>query len=100
MLFILILNNIFCYSEKHFYYFCFMMFIVILFVVLVGGGWLIGKLVGEALFPNKDKSRITYIDNSFHHHYHEHKNISIIDDTTKQKIFDLKESKEDKKATN
>ena len=94
MLFIMIINNIFCYSEKHFYYFCFMMFIIILFVVLVGGGWLIGKLVGEALFPNKDNSRITYVDRSVHHHYHEHKNINIIDDTTKQKIFNLKESKE------
>jgi len=97
MLFILILNNIFCYSEKAFLLFLFMMFVIILFVVLVGGGWLVGKLVGEALFPDKNNDRITYIDNSVHHHYHEHKNISIIDDSTKKKIFELKENK---KTTN
>jgi len=73
-----------------------MMFTVILFVVLVGGGWLIGKLVGEALFPKCKESGFTYIDKSVHHHYHEHKSI-IIDDISKQKIFDLKESKENKK---
>jgi hypothetical protein len=73
------------------------MFIVILFVVLVGGGWLIGKSIGEALFPS-EKDKYTFIDKSVHHHHHhhEHKNISIIDDVTKKKIFELKESKDGK----
>lgn len=71
-----------------------MEFILILFVVLVGGGWMIGKALGNLLFP-KDKNDSQFIDNSVHHHYHhhEHKNISIIDETTKKKIFELKESK-------
>jgi len=66
-------------------------FIFILFIVLVGGGWLVGKLVGNVLFPDKKEDTFTFIDKSVH--YHEHKNISIIDDTTKQKILELKETK-------
>ncbi|MFV0573123.1 MAG: hypothetical protein ACK5M1_11915 [Xanthomarina gelatinilytica] len=30
------------------------MIIVVMFIVLVGGGWLLGKLVGFLLFPEKD----------------------------------------------
>ena len=63
-----------------------------LFIVFVGGGWLVGKLLGSFLFPNKKDDKYTFVDNSVH--YHEHKSINIIDDTTKQKIFELKESKE------
>ena len=74
-----------------------MMFIIILFVVLVGGGWLLGKSIGNALFPSEKEDKYTFIDRSVHHHHHEHKNISIIDDTTKKKIFELKESKDSKK---
>ena len=70
------------------------MFIIILFVVLVGGGWLIGKSIGNVLFPGKKEDKYTFIDKSVHHHHHEHKNISIIDDATKKRIFELKESKE------
>lgn len=66
-----------------------------LFVVFVGGGWLIGKLLGGFLFPDKKDDKFTFIDKSVH--YHEHKSINIIDDATKQKIFELKES--NKKAT-
>lgn len=68
-----------------------MTFLFILFIVLVGGGWLLGKSVGGALFPDKSDERITYVDRSIHHHYHEHKNINIIDDVTKKKIFELNE---------
>ena len=73
-----------------------MVFVFILFVVLVGGGWLLGKGIGEALFGEK-KETYTFHSTHVHHHHHEHKNISIIDDATKKKIFELKESKENQK---
>jgi len=68
-----------------------LLFILVLFVVFVGGGWLIGKAFGNLLFPKEKKDTYTFIDKSVHHHYHEHKNISIIDDATKKKIFELKD---------
>ena len=79
------------------------LFLLILFILLVGGGWFVGKFIGGILFPTNEK---TYIDKSVHHHHyhnttvhnHEHKSISIIDDETKRKIFELKES-QNKKAT-
>ena len=64
-----------------------MLFFIILFIVLVGGGWLIGKAIGNALFPD-NQNQNTYIDRSVH--YHEHKHINIIDDATKKSIFELK----------
>ena len=54
---------------------------------------LLEKQSEMALFPDKSSNRITYVDRSVHHHYHEHKNIAIMDDTTKQKIFELKKDK-------
>lgn len=66
------------------------MWIIILFVVCVGGCWLIARAIGEALFGKSEKRNV-FIDKSVHHHYHEHKNISIIDDATKKKIFELKD---------
>jgi len=66
-------------------------FIIFIFVFFVGGGWLIGKLLGNLFFPEMDKNRNVFIDRSVHHHYHEHKNISIIDDVTKKRIFELKD---------
>lgn len=72
-----------------------MIFIIILFVILVGGGWLLGKWLGEALFEEK-KETYTFHSVHVHHHHHEHKNISIIDDTTKKRIFELKDSKNGK----
>jgi len=48
MLFIIIANNIFCYLRKAFLVVLFMLLMIILFFVLVGGGWLIGKAVGES----------------------------------------------------
>lgn len=71
----------------------FILFFLVLFIVLAGGGWLIGKAFGSALFPSEKKENITFINNITHHHHHEHKNISIIDDETKKRIFELKESK-------
>jgi hypothetical protein len=73
-----------------------MVFVIVLFFVLIGGGWLLGKGVGQALFEEK-KEKYTFNSTHVHHHYHEHKNISIIDDSTKKKIFELKESEEHKK---
>lgn len=64
--------------------------IFFLFVICVGGCWLVFKAIGEAIFGKKE-SRNVFIDKSVHHHYHEHKNISIIDDATKKKIFELKD---------
>ena len=63
---------------------------------MVGGGWLLGKGVGNLLFGEK-KETYTFNSTHIHNHYHEHKNISIIDDKTKQKIFELKESEENKR---
>lgn len=82
----------------------FLIFIVVIFIVFVGGGWLIGSSVGSALdkMLGSKEDKPTYIDKSVHHHYHttvhnhEHKNISIIDEATKKKIFELKESKNEK----
>lgn len=74
-------------------------FIFIVFVVFVGGGWLIGKTVGGLLFPDKKESRNVFIDKSVH--FHEHKHINIIDESTRKSVFELKESKEkNKKASN
>ena len=75
-------------------------FIFIVFIVFVGGGWLIGKAAGGLLFPDKKDNRNVFIDRSVHHHHHEHKHINIIDEGTKKRIFELKESKENKKAAN
>jgi len=74
------------------------LFFLILFVALAGGGWLIGKAFGNFLFPAEKKDNITFINNITHTHHHEHKHISIIDDETKKRIFELKESN-NKKAT-
>ena len=80
------------YQALNFCNFVFMWtFIFILFVVFVGGGWLIGKTVAGLLFPEEKKDRNVFIDKSVHYHHHEHRNISIIDDVTKKKIFELKD---------
>ena len=75
-------------------------FLLILFVIVVGGGWLIGKGLGNIMFPNEKEKGNVFIDRSVHHHHHEHKHINIIDEGTKKRIFELKESKENKKAAN
>lgn len=74
-----------------------MEFIIVVFIVLVGGGWLIGKVAGQLLFPNKKEEKYTFNTTNIHIYKHEYKNISIIDDTTKKKIFELKESNENEK---
>jgi hypothetical protein len=76
----------------------FLLFIIVLFIICVGGGRLLGKAAGNALFPDKKEDKYTFIDKSVHHHHHhhEHKNISIIDDETKKKILELKESNDGK----
>lgn len=68
------------------------MAILFLFIICVGGCWLLFKTIGDALFGKTEK-KDTYVDKSVHYHQHEHKNISIIDDETKKKVFELKESK-------
>ncbi len=65
--------------------------LIVLFFVVVGGVWLISKLIGNLLFPDKTPEKYTFIDNSVH--YHEHKSISIIDGLSKKKILELKETK-------
>jgi len=70
-----------------------MLYIIVLFIVCAGGGYWLSTSIFDLFFGvNKNE---TYIDRSIHHHYHkhEHKNISIIDDRTKEKIFELEESK-------
>lgn len=64
--------------------------ILFLFIICVGGCWLVFKAIGEALFGKKERGA-TFIDRSVHHHHHHHRNISIIDDVTKKKIFEIKD---------
>lgn len=76
-----------------------MIFIIVLFIVCVGGGWLLSQGVSALLFG---KEKETYIDKSIHHHYHttinkhEHNSVSIIDEATKKKIFELQENENNK----
>lgn len=64
------------------------LFFIVLFIVLVGGGWSIGKSIGNALFPSEKKETYTFIDKSVHHHYtkQEHQHIHIIDEETKKEV--------------
>jgi len=75
-------------------------FLLVLFIVLVGGGWLLGKSIGNALFP-KEEDPMDYwknykeppvINNHYHTHVHTHQNLTIIDDETKKKILEIKKS--------
>lgn len=69
--------------------------IVFLFVVCVGGGyWLFTSVFDLFTGPKRE----TYIDKSVHNHYHthEHKSISIIDNETKENVFEFRESKNHK----
>lgn len=89
------------------------LFLLILFIVFVGGGWVLGKGVGNFLFPD-EKEKETYIDKSVNYHYHtvinntnhntmvnhDHKQISIIDPETKKDILNLKTTKTDEKTFN
>lgn len=57
-----------------------MVFILGLFIILVGGGWLLGKSIGGALFPN-DNNKSRYVDKStnvvHHHHYHDNRSLHV-----------------------
>ena len=55
-----------------------------LFVVCVGGFWLIAKLIGNALFPDKH-SHSTFVDKTthVHHHYYDNRSINIKSDEFK-----------------
>ena len=79
----------------------FLLFILVLFVVFVGGGWAIGKGLGNIMFPDKKE---TYINKSVHYHFHSHidksQHVSIIDAASKEKILELKESKDISQANN
>lgn len=74
------------------------LFLLVVLVVFAGLGRAIGRGLGGFLFPEEKEKNPTFVDKSIHHHYHshEHKNISIIDDETKKKIFELKENNEKK----
>ena len=65
-----------------------------IFVFIVFGFFAFGytgyKLAGwlfDLVFPKPKKATNTFVDNSVHNHYHEHKNIHIIDDRTKENII-------------
>ncbi len=75
-------------------------FLLVLFIVLIGGGWLLGKSIGNGLFP-KEEDPMDYwkkykeppvINNHYHTHVHHHQNLTIIDDETKKKILEIKKS--------
>jgi len=66
---------------------------IVLFIIGLGF-WLFGYVgykiaigVFDMFFPSENKSTYTFIDNSVHHHKHEHKNIHIIDEQTKENIL-------------
>lgn len=54
-----------------------LLFFVILFFVLAGGGWLIGKSIGNVLFPTTKEEKATFIDKSVHHHYHDNRTVNL-----------------------
>lgn len=74
-----------------------LLFFIVLFVILVGGGWLMGKAIGSALFPSEKKETYTFVNHITHVHHHEHKHISLIDEQTKKVVKDYLI---DKKASN
>lgn len=69
--------------------------IILLFVVLVGGGWSLAKSFANLIFREE---KTTFVDKSvtnvYHTHLHQHRNISIIDDATKEKILNLNDDKD------
>lgn len=97
-LFRMILNKEFAKIIKKFICnFVFMsgvLFFLVLFVVFVGGGWSLARGFANFLFPKEEERFVDKsINNHYHTHIHEHRNISIIDEETKEKILDLKDSK-------
>jgi len=62
-------------------------FIVFGFFAFGYTGYKLARWLFDLLFPKPKKSTNTFVDNSVHHHYHEHKNIHIIDDRTKENII-------------
>jgi len=87
-----------------------LLFILVLFVVLVGGGWLLGRGIGEVLFGSDNDNNTKYVDKSVHHHYttnnnntiinNENKTISVIDDETKKSVLIYKKELKVKKTDN
>lgn len=55
------------------------------------------KWLGEAIF-GKGEEKHTFVSHNVHHHYHTHndhsQHVSIIDEDSKNRILELKESKE------
>lgn len=77
-------------------------FILGLFIICVGGGWLLFKSIGNVLFPKEKDPFADYlknykeppvINNHYHTHVHHHQNLTVIDDETKKKVLELKNSK-------
>lgn len=67
---------------------------MIVFIIVIGGFILFGYVgykiaIGlfELIFPKRKDKGINFIDNSVHYHIHEHKNLTIIDDDTKENIL-------------
>ncbi|OIQ22212.1 MAG: hypothetical protein BM557_02210 [Flavobacterium sp. MedPE-SWcel] len=65
-------------------------FFIVIFVIIVGGCWLVAKSLGSFLF-GEDENKFTFHSTEIHNHYHEHKHINIIDEETKESIFELKD---------
>lgn len=51
-------------------------FLIMLFIVCVGGGWLLGKGIGNLLFPGRNDAH-RYMDKSVHYHHHYYDNRSV-----------------------
>lgn len=64
-------------------------FFLIIFIIFVGGGWLIGKKVGETLFPESDNFGLdgfTEKDNSHTviNNYYVQNNLNVTEDQFEQ----------------
>jgi hypothetical protein len=62
------------------------LFLLIVFIVCVGGGYLLFKAIGEAIFGKSESA--TFVDKTthVHHHYHDNRKVYI----NEQEIKNLK----------
>lgn len=63
------------------------LFIVFGFVAFGYTGYKIAIGIFELFFPEPKETTYTFVDKSVHNHYHEHKNLHIIDDETRKNIL-------------
>lgn len=62
-------------------------FIIVGFLLFGYIGRAIALSIFDLFFTPKKEDKYTFIDNSVHNHYHEHKNLTIIDDETRNNIL-------------